>query len=249
MTRSLRLSLVVALPLAMALSLGGCKKSRSQQDLDTLDRELTDANGAGKDPALTAALRDQITVDPALAQSSNAKAVRPPSRPDPHAMPPEQLGAPADTNRSGPSRSAPAASGNCPGCAARKQALTLGALAERGGNRGAAACAGDIRYASSWALRLPPALPLYPDARVSEAAGKDGGGCSLRVVSFASNASLGRVIDWYYDHAIKAGYSADHQADGAEHVLAGSRGNAAFAVYLQPRQGGGTAVDVVSNGG
>jgi hypothetical protein len=249
MTRPSRPLLVLALPLAMALTLGACKKSGSQGDLDSLDKELTDANGAGKDPALTASLRDQITVDPALAQSSNAKAVRPPSRPDPRAMPPEQLGAPADTSASAGLPAPPAASGNCPGCKTRRQAVTLGALAERGGEQGMAACANGIRYASGWALRLPAALPLYPDARVSEAAGKDGGGCTLRVVSFASNAPVGRVINWYYAHATKGGYSAEHQADGADHVLAGARGDAAYVVYLSPRQGGGTSVDVVSNGG
>ena len=143
----------------------------------------------------------------------------------------------------------PAPTGECRDCAAAKRSLTLGALAEGGSNAGAAGCAGDIRYASAFALRLPPALPLYPDARVSEAAGKDGNGCALRVVSFASNAPLTRVLDWYYTHATRGGYSASHQTDGAEHVLIGARGDAAYAVYLSPREGGGTSVDLVSNGG
>ena len=245
MTRPSRLLLGLMLSLAIA----GCKKPASQGDLDSLDKELTDANRAGRDPAVNAALRDQIMVDPKLAHMSNATALRPPPQPDPHAMPPESLGAPADSSAGARLRPAPAASGNCPECAAKKQALTLGALAERGGDRAAANCGGDVRYATAWALRLPGALPLYPDARVNEAAGKDGGGCALRVVSFTSNAPLNRVLDWYYTHATRGGYSAEHRSDGAEHVLVGARGEAAYVVYLSGRSGGGTAVDLVSNGG
>ena len=211
MNQSFRAMLVCTLPIALSLAVSGCKKSGSHGDLDSLDKELTDANGVGRDPAITASLRDQITVDPALAQSSNARAVRPPSRPDPHAMPPEQLGAPADTSTAQQLRATPPATGECRDCAAAKRSLTLGALAEAGSNAGAAGCAGDIRY--------------------------------------ASNAPLSRVLDWYYGHATRGGYSATHQADGAEHVLMGARGDAAYAVYLSPHAGGGTAVDLVSNGG
>jgi len=245
MNRPSRLLLGLLLPLAIT----GCKKPTPRQDLDSLDKELTDANGAAKDPALTAALRDQIMVDPKLARTSNATAVRPAPEPDPHAMPPESLGAPADTSQGTALRHTPAATPGCRECGTRKQALTLGALAERGEDRGAAGCAGDVRYATGWALRLPGALPLYPDARVSEAAGKDGDGCALRVVSFTSGAKLDRVLDWYYTHATQGGYSASHRSDGAEHVLVGARGDAAYVVYLSPRSGGGTSVDLVSNGG
>ena len=246
MNRPARLLLALTLPLAIA----GCKKPAGQQNLDSLDKELTDANRAGgKDPALTAALRDQIMVDPKLAHTSNATAVRPASRPDPGAIPPEPIGAAADSSGSAPLRATPSATPGYAGSAKAKGALTLGALAARGEDGGAAGCASDVRYASAWAQRLPGALPLYPDARVSEAAGKDGGGCALRVVSFTSNAPLGRVLDWYYTHATKGGYSADHRSDGAEHVLVGARGDAAYVVYLSARNGGGTAVDLVSNGG
>jgi hypothetical protein len=240
-----RLLLALMLPLAIA----GCKKPAAQGDLDKLDNELTDAGGAGKDPAAAAALRGQIMVDPKLAHSSNATAVRPAPQPDPHAMPPESLGAPTDSSAGTPLRPAPAPSGACPECSVHKQAVTLGALAERGSDHGAAGCAGDVRYATAWALKLPGALPLYPDARVNEAAGKDGGGCALRVVSFSSNAPVARVLDWYYTHATQGGYSAEHHRDGGQDVLVGARGDAAYVVYLSARHGGGTAVDLVSNGG
>lgn len=247
MIRPSRLCLLVALPVALA-SCG--KRPSGQQDLDSLDKELASANspGNGKDPALTAALHDQIMVDPKLAQSSNANAARPPSRPGPGAMPPESLGARADTS-AGPLRAAPSPNRNCPECRAAKGALTLGALAERGGGQAGAGCATNIRYSSAWANRLPAALPLYPDARVSEAAGNDSGGCALRVVSFTSAAPMNRVIDWYYTRATEGGYSAEHRAQGGQHVLGGSRGDAAYIVFFNPRAGGGTEVDLLTNAG
>ena len=73
---------LILLPLALA----ACGRTPEPQDnLTALDAALVDANAS--DPALTAALHDQIMVDPALAQSSNADAVRPPPRPDPKSVP------------------------------------------------------------------------------------------------------------------------------------------------------------------
>ena len=78
---------VVMLPLALM----ACGKHDGERDLDTLDNELVDA-GAGapnsSDPAMTAALHDQIMVDPALAQHSNANSVRPPAQPYSGGVPP-----------------------------------------------------------------------------------------------------------------------------------------------------------------
>ena len=114
--------------------------------------------------------------------------------------------------------------------------------------------AGGARYDEvvSGALdRLPADLPLYPDARVTEAAGTQASGCALRAVSFASSASLQTVLDWYYTRVTSAGYSAEHQADGGEHVLGGTRDrdNGAFALFLTSRKDGGTDVDLVANNG
>lgn len=241
--------LLAALPLALAAC--GGKPPASQQDLDSLDRELTDANGAGmgKDPALTAALHDQIMVDPALAQQSNANVIRPPSRPDTGAVPPDAMGARADGVDGATLRHAPAPSGDCPECRAADGALTLGALAEQQGSRSMAMCADAIRYGSDWSTRLPAALPLYPDARIVEAAGTDNNGCALRIVSFVSGAPVQRVTDWYYTRVSAAGFSAEHKAAGAQHILGGTRGDAAYILYLTRRNDGGTDVDLVTNGG
>lgn len=234
--------------LLAAASLAACHRPAPQGELDRLDNQLTEG-AAVDDPSLRAALHDQIMVDPRLAQGSDAQAVRPAPRPDPHAMPADAVGAPADTSVGQPLRATPPPVADNHGTPATRGALTLGTVAERGDDRPAAACANGVRYASIWALRLPRALPLYPDARVSEAAGTDADGCRLRVVSFASAAAPGRVLDWFYTHATAAGYSATHRVDGGEHSLVGARDQAVYAVYVTARAGGGASVDLVVNGG
>lgn len=243
--------------LLMAAGLAGmlaaCGPAPAGRNPDTLDAELVDGNT--RDPAMMAALQDQIMVDPALAQQANQDAVRPPARPYSGAVPAEGIaggGAPAaSAATSERMKSAPAARGECPGCKAARESLTLGALASRQDNATTASCAGDLDYSSRWAGRLPADLPLYPDARVSEAAGNNAGACRLRAVSFASSAPLQKVLDWYYTRASNAGFSAEHRADGAEHLLGGTRArdDGAFALFLTSRSDGGTDVDMVANNG
>jgi hypothetical protein len=247
--------------LALALAATGCgARNPEQANLDSLDNQLADAGGGnGRDPAMMAALHDQIMVDPALAQQANNDAVRPPAQPYSGAVPADPVGAPtggaatgegAGTSETLKSAPKPRADGSCPQCEAARQSLTLGALASRQKDKRTAGCAGEMRYSASWATRLPADLPLYPDARVSEAAGASGNGCALRAVSFASSASLQSVIDWYYTRASGAGFTAEHEADGNQHVLGGTRRDgAAFALFLTARGDGGTDVDLVANNG
>lgn len=245
--------------LALALAIAGCGvRSTEQANLDSLDNELADAGGGnGRDPAMMAALHDQIMVDPALAQQANDNVVRPPAQPYSGAVPADTAaartaatGAGTGTSETLKTAPAPKADGSCPQCEAARQSLTLGALASRQKDRRTANCAGDMHYSASWATRLPADLPLYPDARVSEAAGASENGCALRAVSFATGASLQTVIDWYYTRAAGAGFAAEHEADGSQHVLGGTRRDgAAFALFLTTRKDGGTDVDLVANNG
>lgn len=247
-----------ALTLCVSLALVACTQSSgSDANLDSLDAELADGNGTGniRDPALMSALQDQIMVDPALAGQANYDAVRPPSQPYSTPVAPDMAvgDASLSTDRSSSEtlKAAPAPVNGqaCPACNAARESLTLGGLVERQANRAARACASSISYSTRWSLRLPPSVPLYPDARVSEAAGSEAGSCALRVVSFASAAPVQRVLDWYYTHVSKAGYSAEHQAEGDDHVLAGTLGDAAYAVFATARADGGTDVDLVANRG
>lgn len=239
----------------LAATLAACGPAPTERNLDTLDAELADGNALGntRDPAMMSALQDQIMVDPALAQQANQDAVRPPAQPYSGAVPADGIagGGTPQAATSERLKSTPAAEGDCPGCKTARDSLTLGALASRQSNAKTASCAGAMQYSSRWAQRLPSDLPLYPDARVSEAAGNDTGACRLRAVSFASSAPLQRVLDWYYTKASNAGFTAEHQADGAEHVLGGTRGrdDGAFALFLTSRSDGGTDVDMIANNG
>ncbi|HWU95084.1 MAG TPA: hypothetical protein VN029_05770, partial [Sphingomonas sp.] len=102
-----------------------------------------------------------------------------------------------------------------------------------------------------WAQRLPRDLPLYPQARVTEAAGSTAGQCQLRVVSFSASQPMQVMLDWYYTHAIRAGYTGEHQVDGAEHILGGTRDKdgGAYVLFLTSRPDGGTDIDMVANNG
>ena len=240
----------IAAILAAALALAGCgsPKPAAGPDVNAVDAALL---GNNADPALTAALRDQIMVDPMLVQQANDDAVRPPM-PASGAVPPDgiaQAAMPKDPLAGQTLRSAPAPSADCPQCAVARRALTLGALA--GGQGGATAqCAGRVAYSAVWATRLPGSIPLIADARVIEAAGADGDGCRLRIVTFASAQPMQRLLDYYYTRATAAGFRAGHQADGAEHVLAGTKaGGGAFLALLRPHAGGGTEVDLMVDGG
>lgn len=241
----------------LPLALAGCAQPNdADANLDSLDAELADGNSTGntRDPALMSALQDQIMVDPALVGQANYDAIRPPAQPYSSPVPPDIMAAgkaTTDMSSSETLKSAPApVQGQaCTQCSAARESLTLGGLVERQANRGARACAGAISYSTRWALRLPAAVPLYPDARVREAAGTESGACALRVVSFATAAPVQRVLDWYYTRVSKAGYSAEHQAEGDEHVLAGTQGDAAYAVFATARADGGTDVDLVANKG
>ncbi|MBY0300561.1 MULTISPECIES: hypothetical protein [Sphingomonas] len=241
----------IAAILAAALALAGCgsPKPAAGPDVNAVDAALL---GNDADPALTAALRDQIMVDPMLVQQANDDAVRPPTMPASGAVPPDgiaQAAMPKDPLAGQTLRSAPAPSADCPQCAVARRALTLGALA--GGQGGATAqCAGRVAYSAVWATRLPGSIPLIADARVIEAAGADGDGCRLRIVTFASAQPMQRLLDYYYTRATAAGFRAGHQADGAEHVLAGTKaGGGAFLALLRPHAGGGTEVDLMVDGG
>ena len=248
--RPLRILLALGLPALLA----ACGTAdQSDENLDSLDAELTDANAQAapaKDPALMSALQSQIMVDPNLAQQSNADAVRPAGQPYSSPIPPDGIAQADGTGaKTGPLMRAPAAKDDCPECKKAEDTVTLGALAARQANRRASECVGQLRYSANWANRLPRDLPLYPDARLDEAAGNDQNGCALRAVSFTANAGWQAVVDWYYTRAMGGGYKAEHQADGAIHVIGGTRGDDAFMVYVTPRDGGGVEVDVIANNG
>lgn len=234
----------LTIPLVAALAVAGCHSAPKKQSLDSLDKELTGANSA--DPALTAALEDQIMVDPSLSDKANRDTARAPETPTRSMVPTDKGGPPAPSPKGLMRTPEPtAAQGD------KTKPLTLGELASRQAGRGATTgCRTDkLDYSATWAARLPAEFPVFPQAHVSEAAAQDAPGCHLRVVSFTTAAPLRTVLDWYYTRAKTAGYSAEHQVSDADHILAGTRGDDAFYVTLTEHPGGGTEADLIVNNG
>lgn len=255
-TMSIRIPLRL-LALVAPLALAACGSANpSDENLDSLDAELTnnaDAAQPAKDPALMGALQSQIMVDPALAQQSNADAVRPADQPYAAPVPVDGIAA-AGRKRAaptGPLMKTPDPKADCPQCETAKQAVTLGGLAARQTAPRTAQCVGGLRYSASWATRMPGDLPIYPQARLIEAAGNARSGCALRAATFVTDADVQTVLDYYYTRTTTAGYDSEHQADGNEHMLGGNRerDQGAFILFAKPRDGGGTEVDLIANNG
>jgi hypothetical protein len=209
-----------------ALALSACGGT-DKADLDKLDSKL--GGKVNADPTLTAALEDQIMVDPALTQQANEDTIRPTNEPYQAPMPIETAASPA----------AP-------------PAQTLGSLAAEQAQISKTqfnGCSLDVQYSIDWANRLSPELPLYPQASVSEAAGSDKGACRLRAVTFSAAAAPRAMVDYYLALAKRAGFMAHNSAEGQGNMVSGTRADgAAFYITFQP-SGAGTTADLVSNRG
>lgn len=227
---------------AIALSLAACgRKDREQASLDVLDNELV---GNATDPALTAALEDQIMVDPNLAAKGAAGTRRTPGA-IAQPIPADRRADAAKAEyamANGKLLRTPAA-GKFTGNAGEPATLGQLAAAQKGG----AGCAEKLDYSARWAARLAPEMSVYPKAQVVEAAGGNEAPCKMRVVTFRADANMQAVLDYYYTKALRAGYSAEHLEDGKDHMLGGTRRDDAFMLFLRTLPGGGTEVDLVSN--
>jgi hypothetical protein len=235
------------LPFLLPLALAGCGGADSVSNADQ-------AAGNAADPALASALQDQIMVDPQLGRQANGDAVRPPTQPYSGGVPDDGVAANGDKiNMDGLMKTpAPIQAGkDCKQCAAARESVTLGGLAARQNDKRTSQCAGSLTYSAGWANRLPADLPLFPQARVTEAAGSEAGKCALRVVSFSAAQPMQAMLDWYYTRAVKSGYSAEHQVDGKEHILGGTRDRdgGAYVLFMTARADGGTDIDMVANNG
>ena len=216
----------LAILAASSLLVSACG-GNDKAELDKLDSKL---GGKGNvDPALTAALEDQIMVDPQLASKSNDDSIRPPNEPYSASVP---VGEAAPNGPAG-------------------QTLgTLAAQQARIAKDKFVGCSLDVAYSIQWANRLPLELPLYPKARVSEAAGSDYQGCNLRVASYTAPAPPRSVAGYYLNLAKRSGYRESVSNDGQGQMVSGWRPSdgAAFYATLHPA-GTGTSVDLVTNRG
>ncbi|MBX3563762.1 MAG: hypothetical protein KF730_04205 [Sphingomonas sp.] len=239
--RAFRLSIL--LPLALT----GCGGSNGLNGLE-------EVSGNAADPALASALQDQIMVDPQLGRQANGDAIRPPGQPYSGGVPDEGVATNTDQPDMSGLMKAPAptpADKNCTQCAAGRESVTLGGIAARQRDARTSQCASSMTYSAGWANRLPRDLPLFPQARVTEAAGSEAGTCQLRAVSFSSAQPMQAMLDWYYTRAIKSGYTSEHQVDGEQHILGGTRerDGGAYVLFMTARSDGGTDIDMVANNG
>lgn len=234
---------------AATLALAACQNDAQKAAQDEDAALLADA----ADPAMKGALEDQILVDPDLVDKSNRNAVLAegsdgsvPSAgvPKGQLAAVEKAAAAAIGLRGLMKAPQPTkvAAQDCKDC---NQGSTLGAKAAQQSG----VCTGQLDYAMAWANRMPSDFAIYPRANVKEAAGVDKGQCNIRVVNFTTPAPLKSVVDFYYTKARRAGYSAEYQLRGADHVLGGTKSEAAYVLFLKPLANGGTEVDIVANGG
>ncbi|MEC3911161.1 hypothetical protein U5A82_12000 [Sphingobium sp. CR2-8] len=237
--------------ISLVLALAACGKGDKDANLAALDAQLT--NNA-TDPALKGALADPIVVDPQLVGQSNRNAVRSADRTANGAVP--LLGGDAGAAQAqavklagGKLLAAPAATQG----EAMASTVTLGAVVrEQAGRRGGNAnCSKKLSYGMEWAQRLPEPFGLYPGAQLTEAAGAQVDGCTLRAASFVTPAPRQGVMDYYYTVARRAGYDGEHKIMGGDHVLGGTRGadGSAYFIVFTDAPGGKTSVDIIADNG
>jgi hypothetical protein len=240
------------LPFALAACGSG---DANKDDVAALDESLT---GKGSDPAMTGALNEKILVDPDLAESSGSNMVRASDRPLDGKSPSDgsyqASTASMEELDNAKLMRAPkprVVSGEeCRDCAAGAETLEERAVAQ-GAKRGKGTCEAKLQYGAGWANRMPPEFPIYPNGRVKEAAGVDGGICDIRAATFTTGAGRQAVVDYYYTRARRSGFTADYEIRDGEHVLGGVRDNdgGAYVITLTALGSGGTQVDIVANNG
>lgn len=233
--------------ISLVLALAACGKGDKDANLASLDAQLTDN---ATDPALKGALADPIVVDPQLVGQSNRNAVRTADKPANGAVPVLSGDAGAAQAQAvklagGKLLSAPAATQG----EALASTVTLGAVAREGAGKGN--CAKKLNYGTQWAQRMPEPFTLYPGAQLTEAAGAQADGCTLRAASFVTAVPRQGVMDYYYTLARRAGYDGEHKILGGDHVLGGTRGadGSAYFILFTDAPGGKTSVDIIADNG
>jgi hypothetical protein len=263
-SKSLYRTLLVGSVFIAPLLLTACgSKESDKKAVAQLDEKLI---GKASDPEMNVAVEDRILVDPELTQNANTNAVKAAPAPLSGAVPPDSgydgAAASRDEMKTAGNLSAPTpreTTGNM-----TERGVTLGALAEQQAaaentvrRAGAAAggvsgggC-GDISYGASWADRLPSPFGLFPRARLVEAGGLESANCNIRAASFTTASPMKEVVDYYYNRARSAGYSAEYKTTKGENILGGTRAkdHSAYYILFSRHAGGGTAVDIVANNG
>jgi hypothetical protein len=160
-----------------------------------------------RDAAVAAALDDPIMADPDLASQNRGNTALSGGGPAMAEVPPDKR-TPEEAERArtaaqellgGRIASAPTAAQTLPESRLAR-AVTMQGVAQALG-LGGAGCPAKLGYGFIWAARLPAGLPVYPRGHTRVAAGADDAACKVRVVRFASPASVADLTDFYYASA------------------------------------------------
>lgn len=206
------------------------------------------------DPAVLAALGDQILVDPDLARQNEGSAAL--TGGIDHALPlPNRSLRAIDAARAEAlaivggrdkllALPAPAGTSEAPPLVARLSVVS------RARHAGAPQrCVAALTHDFGWAARMPAAFPIYPHGATQEAAGAESGGCSLRAIHFRTPVAAEEVLAFYHTLAQGADYASTLATAGDERVLRAAKGDAALAVFARQTPSGITAIDLVTWGG
>jgi hypothetical protein len=123
-------------------------------------------------------------------------------------------------------------------------APTLGeSVAQAVRDPGFAGCTPEIGYSAMWSVKLPAPLSMPKDARLAEAAGRDGAGCALRIVRFALPGAPAATIAAYETLAKREGFAVTTGKTG----LAATRARDGLAFHVTAAlSADGTRVDLVT---
>lgn len=213
-----------ALALVVTLSLTGCGKGKKEADLNALDNALIGNVAEGTLAGEPEAKLPALKGDAAKALAQSVKLA------------------------GGKLLATPAAKqGETPEPADRL-ATVVSEQQKPGGN---GFCRKQLVYGAQWASRLPEPFTVYPGAQLTEAAGAEKNGCTLRAATFVTPVPRQSVMDFYYTQARRAGFDAEHKVMDADHVLGGTRKDdgSAFLLFFSEAPGGRTSVDVIADNG
>lgn len=220
-----------------SLMLAGCGKGDKDADLNALDAQLTNNM---VDPALKDALAGQIVVDPDKAGG----------RGGPKTLRGEAAKAVAESVRlaGGKLLATPAPAEAKATESAEELSAAAAEQSRPGGNL---YCRKRLVSGMQWASRLPEPFTVYPGAKLTDAAGADKDGCTLRGATFVAPVPRQNVMDFYYTQARRAGFDAEHSILGGNHVLGGTRRDdgSAFLLLFTDAPGGRTNVDIIADKG
>ncbi|MEP3050003.1 MAG: hypothetical protein ABJP48_03090 [Erythrobacter sp.] len=105
-------------------------------------------------------------------------------------------------------------------------------------------CVDALQQGFIWAARLDRPAAIMPYGQVRAAAGSDKGDCNLRVISYATPASIEDTLQYHFNLARRSNMSVETFASPESALLANGEGQQ-FAVNLRAGPRAMTAVEIV----